>query len=89
MEKLISSEAKVLVLTLFHNNPGLIDNIEGVALRIGRSTAEIESSIRDLVELGVLVRKRAGKNEIISFDQTRDDEIQRAIANQLLRRDLR
>jgi hypothetical protein len=84
VEKLVSTEAKQLLLTLFHNNPGLIDKVEGVALRIGRTAPEIEADISDLVELGVLVRRKYGEFDVLLFDPARDDEIQQAIAARLL-----
>ena len=42
LDKLLSSDVKLSILTLFHNNPGLLDRLEGVALRIGRSASAIE-----------------------------------------------
>lgn len=86
LEKLASTETKQLLLTLFHNNPGLIDKIEGIALRIGRTQTDIEADISDLVELGVLIRKKYGEFEVLFFNQSKDHEIQQVIANHLLRR---
>jgi hypothetical protein len=86
LEKLVSTETKQLLLTLFHNNPGLIDKIDGVALRIGRTRSDIEGDIADLVELGVLVRKKYGEFDVLLFNQAKDYEIQNAISDHLLRR---
>ncbi|MGA2460741.1 MAG: hypothetical protein ABSF82_04910 [Candidatus Bathyarchaeia archaeon] len=84
--KLLSSDTKADLLILFHNNPGLTDTIEGVARRIGRTASEIEADVKDLVDLGVLVKQRFGKLDVLSFDTNRDNQIQEIISNQLKRR---
>lgn len=81
IERLLSSDAKAELLTLFHRNPGLIDTIDGVARRIGRRPAAIEKDIADLVELGILKKKRISSSEAIFFDRTRDKEVQEIISN--------
>ena len=84
--KLLSSDTKADLLMLFHNNPGLTDTIEGVARRIGRTASEIEADVKDLVDLGVLVKERFGKLDVVSFDTNKDNQIQEIISNQLKRR---
>ena len=88
LEKLVSTETKQLLLMMFHDNPGLIDKMEGIALRIGRTKTDIEADIDDLVELGVLVRKKYGEFEVLFFNQAKDHEVQQAIADNLLRRNM-
>ena len=85
MDKLLSSDVKLSILELFHDNPGLIDRLEGVALRIGRSASEIEKDAKDLLEIGILQRKKIGNSEVICFDVKRDGEIQELISNRLKR----
>jgi KaiC/GvpD/RAD55 family RecA-like ATPase len=77
-ERLLDSDVKADLLTLFHHNANLSDTADGLARRIGRSTGEVERELNDLVELGVLE-----KVEVYSFGQTRDTEIQDAITKQL------
>jgi hypothetical protein len=86
MSKLLSSDVKLCILELFHNNPGLLDRLEGVALRIGRSASEIEKDVKDLLDIGVLVNKRIGNSEVICFDVKREGEIQELISNRILKR---
>jgi predicted transcriptional regulator len=85
MNKLLSSDVKLSILELFHRNPGLLDRLEGVALRIGRSASEIEKDAKDLMEIGILQRKKIGNSEVICFDVKRDGEIQKLISNRILR----
>ena len=82
---MLSSDVKLSILELFHNNPGLIDRVEGVALRIGRSASEIEKDAKDLLDIGILRRKKIGNSEVICFDVKRDGKIQKLISNLLLR----
>jgi predicted transcriptional regulator len=85
LDKLLSSDVKLSILELFHNNPGLLDRLEGVALRIGRSASEIEKDAKDLLDTGILQMKKIGNSEVISLDVKRDREIQELISNRLKR----
>ena len=80
---LLSSEIKGDLLTLFHRNPGLLDSIDGVARRIGRTGTIIEQDVKSLVNLGVLKLKKIGTIEVLSLDRTRDREILEALANHI------
>ena len=77
-ERLLDTDVKADVLTLFHNNANLSDSLEGLARRIGRNPAEVRREVDDLVELGILKRV-----EVYSFGTDRDREIQDAISKQL------
>jgi predicted transcriptional regulator len=81
LQRLISSEIKTELLTLFHRNPGLVDTITGIALRIGRSDAEVGGDVKDFVELGLLTKRTLGKTkmEVIQLNPSRDREIQASL----------
>lgn len=83
LNRLLSSEVKGDLLVLFHKNPGIIDTIDGVARRIGRTGNSIGNDVKDLVDLGVLERKQVGKHEAIFLDRKRDGEVQKIIGNYL------
>jgi len=85
LDRLLSSDVKADLLSLFHKNPGLIDRMDGVAKRIGRTASEIEADVKDLIELGILFKKKFSSYEVIYFDRKKDAEIQRAISNRLKR----
>jgi predicted transcriptional regulator len=85
LDKLLSSDVKLSILELFHNNPGLLDRLEGVALRIGRSASEIEKDAKDLLDIGILQRKKIGNSKVICLDVKRDGEIQELISNRMKR----
>lgn len=80
---LLGSEVRGDLLTLFHRNPGLIDTMEGVARRIGRTAIAIDGDVRELVRLGVLKQKKIGTSEAILLDRAKDKQILESVANHL------
>src|SRR5438093_4939995 len=83
LETLLASEITGDLLVLFHRNPGLIDTLDGVARRIGRTGNAIEEDIRGLVNLGILKTRRIGRTEVLLLDRARDREVLDAIAKHL------
>jgi predicted transcriptional regulator len=79
LDVLMANETRADLVTLFRKNPGLIDSLEGVARRIGRSQSAIQGDIAELVKLGVLKQRKLGANEVISIDRLRDKEIQNEV----------
>ena len=80
LERLLSSEAKGEMLTLFHKNPGLIDTVDGIGRRVGKSKEQIEVDVKDFVEMGILKTVKAGKLTLYSLNAQRDQEIQASLA---------
>jgi DNA-binding transcriptional ArsR family regulator len=80
LERLLSSEAKGEMLTLFHKNPGLIDTVDGIGRRVGKSKEQIEVDVKDFVEMGILKAIKAGKLTLYSLNAQRDQEIQASLA---------
>ena len=79
LERLLSSESKGELLMLFHKNPGIVDSVEGVARRIGKGKDQIESDVKDFIDLGLFNTVTAGKMVLISFSRVRDKEIQDSV----------
>jgi KaiC/GvpD/RAD55 family RecA-like ATPase len=77
-ERLLDTDVKADLLTLFHNNGNLQETSEGLAKNIGRTATEVERELEDLVQLGIL-----RKEQVYSFAAERDREIQDAISKQL------
>jgi hypothetical protein len=77
---LFASETKVALLVLFHGNPGLTDTSEGVARRIGRSGREVKPDLEDFTRLGILSRRKLGKEtEVYSLDHSGDRRMQESL----------
>ncbi len=79
--RLLATETRGDLLALFHLNPGLIDSVEGVALRIGRRAESIEADVNDFVELGLLKTRNIGNHRVFWLDRERDAETQRIVAD--------
>jgi len=80
-DKLLSSNAKADLLTMFNENPRLSETPEKVAERIGRKPTEIRSDLRDLQELGIISRKKTLGSDTVRYDRRRATEIQRILAS--------
>ncbi len=80
LQRILSSEAKGEILTLFHKNPGLIDTIDGVGRRVGKTKDQLEADMNDFLDIGILKSTKAGKLILYSLDSKRDQEIQVSIA---------
>jgi hypothetical protein len=83
LSTLLGSEVRGDLLVLFHRNPGLIDTVDGVARRIGRTTIAVISEVRELLILGVLKQKRVGASEVVFLDRAKDRELLESVANHL------
>jgi predicted transcriptional regulator len=79
LDRVLASESKAELLMLFHKNPGLIDTVDGVSRRIGKSERLIKSDVEDLVNLGLLRSRTVGKTTVISLGEGRDLEIQKTL----------
>jgi hypothetical protein len=83
LSTLLGSEVRGDLLVLFHRNPGLIDTVDGVARRIGRTAIAVISEVRELLQLGVLRQKRIGALEVVFLDRAKDKELLESVANHL------
>ena len=81
LSTLLASEVRGDLLILFHKNPGLIDTVDGIARRIGRTTISVISDVRELLQLGLLKQKRIGASEVLFLDRAKDREILESVAN--------
>src|SRR2546427_11914731 len=66
---LLASEIRGELLVLFHRNPGLIDNVDGVVRRIRRTASLLRADVKALVDLGVLIQDMIGGSVGIRLDR--------------------
>ena len=83
LSTLLGSEIRGDLLVLFHRNPGLIDTVDGMARRIGRTTIAVISEVRELLQLGVLKQRRIGTSEVVFLDRGKDRQLLESVANHL------
>ena len=81
LDRLLTSEAKGEILTLYHKNPGLVDTLDGVGRRIGKRREQIKTDVDDFIEMGILKKITVGKLDLYGLDAQRDQEIQLSIAD--------
>jgi len=80
---LLSSDVKLEILQLFHTCPKLTSRCEEIAKQIGRTNAETQSELNDLLAVGVI--KKTDKHGSFCLDEDKDREIQDQIFRYLLR----
>ncbi|MEM2123480.1 MAG: hypothetical protein QXE79_07585, partial [Candidatus Bathyarchaeia archaeon] len=56
--RLISSQVHVELLTLFHSNPSLMESLDDLASRLGRSRMEVEKALEELEGMGLIEEHR-------------------------------
>lgn len=79
MELWVATDLKVQVLVFYHDNPGVLETLEGLALRLGTSVEALRKEIAGHLALGLIQEKKAGAHTILVFDRKRESEVQRAI----------
>lgn len=89
LEMLLASETRGELLILFHKNPGLIDTMEGIARRIGKTARAIEQEVNDFIRLGILRTKPVGNGQAIYLNLEKDREIQNSILGYIKERRVR
>ena len=80
MNILLSSETKIELLSLFHNNPSLMDTVEGIAIRIGRTGASIQEDVESLEKIGILRKKFVGHSSVFLLETRMDQGISDLLA---------
>jgi hypothetical protein len=79
MELWVATDLKVQVLVFYHDNPGVIETMEGLATRLGTNIEALRKEIAGHLSLGLIQEKKAGDHTILVFDRKREDEVQQAI----------
>ncbi|MCA1810647.1 MAG: hypothetical protein LC623_01385 [Halobacteriales archaeon] len=79
MELWVATDLKVQVLVFSHDNPGVLETIEGLATRLGTNVAALRKEIAGHLSLGLIQERKAGAHTILVFDRKREGEVQRAI----------
>ncbi len=83
MELWVASDLKVQVLVFFHDNPGVIETMEGLAKRLGTSVEGLRKEIAGHIALGLIKEQKANGYTLLVFDRRREGDVQKAIAEHL------
>jgi predicted transcriptional regulator len=74
--KILSSETKVELLNLFNQNPSIIDTVDGIAVRIGKTGSAIKNDVEELEKVGFLRKKHIGHQIVFKVDPIAQKELQ-------------
>lgn len=72
---ILSSEIKIELLNLFNQNPSIIDTIDGIASRIGKTGLAIKDDVEDLEKVGLLRKKYIGHQAVFQVDPAVQKEL--------------
>ena len=79
----VASDLKAQILVFFHNNPGVVETVEGLARRMGTSAEAMRTDVADHVSLGVLRSRVVGGKTVLLYNRAREDEIRRFIEEKI------
>jgi hypothetical protein len=79
MELWMASDLKVQVLVFYHDNPGTIETMDGLAKRLGTNIDMLRKEVADDVANGLIQERKAGDRTFLVFDRKRDADVQSAI----------
>lgn len=75
----INSERKARIVVFFHQNPGLIETLEGLARRLGTTVEALAEDVRDHITLGLLTERVLGEKRVLMYDSSRRGDIEEMI----------
>lgn len=85
LELWADSSLKVQVIVFFHNNPGMIETLEGLAKRLGTSIDALRREVQGHVSLGVLKEEKTASSTLLIYDRAREGEVQTYIQAEIRR----
>lgn len=79
----VSTGLKVQIVVFFHDNPGVVETLEGLARRMGITTEALRQEIRDHVALGIIRERHVGDKTVLVYNKSKEQEIQDFITERL------
>jgi hypothetical protein len=62
------TDLKAQIIVFFHNNPGVIETVEGLSRRLGIQPAALREALSDPVHLGLLEERRMGDKVVLIYN---------------------
>lgn len=75
----MSSDEKVTLARFFRQNPGLVDTLAGLSVRLAIPPERLEPELRDHVRLGLIRVRGSGAKSLYMLDARRRAELEEAI----------
>ncbi len=79
----VDSDLKAQIILFFHNNPGVIETMEGLARRLGTTVESLRQDIAAHIELGLLKERKLGQKTVLVYDRNRRSDIENFITDHL------
>ncbi|MEA3202446.1 MAG: hypothetical protein QOI63_112 [Thermoplasmata archaeon] len=79
MELWSATDLKVQILVFYHDNPGTIETIDGLAKRLGTNIDTLRKEMADNVANGLFKERQVNGRVLLVFDRDRDADVKEAI----------
>ena len=86
LEVWVATDLKAQVVVFYHNNPGVIETMEGLARRIGTSVETLQGEIADHIQLGLLRERKVGTKTVLVYNQSARNHIEEFIHKAIKKR---
>ncbi len=82
----MDNETKLMITVFFRNNPGVIETLEGLAVRLGTTPDALRDAIADHVSIGLLKERKVGDKTVLVYDRDMRMDMEAFIAEEIKRR---
>ncbi len=83
MDLWVASDLKIQSLMFFHDNPGVIETLEGLAKRLGTNAQSLRKDIADHITLGIIQERKTSGYTLLVFDRQRENDVQGVIEERI------
>lgn len=82
----MDNETKLMITVFYRNNPGVIETLEGLAVRLGTTVEKLRDAISDHVSIGLLKERKVGGKTVLVYDRNMRKDMEAFIADEIRRR---
>ena len=86
LELWVDSSLKVQVIVFFHDNPGILETLEGLAKRLGTSVDRLRKEIAGHLSLGILHEQKVDGITLLVYDRRKEGSVQNFIEREMGKR---
>jgi hypothetical protein len=86
MDAWMGSELKATLSSFYQRNPGLIETLDGLAIRLACRPDALVGAVRSHVELGLLRESTVAGKSVYVYNPGRQQELSRLIEDEVERR---
>lgn len=82
----MDNETKLMITVFFRDNPGVVETLEGLAIRLGTTPDKLRDAIADHVSIGLLKERVIGDRTVLIYDRDMQRDVETFIADEIHRR---